>query len=443
MKAPLLLSLLFPLGAMALTLQEALDETARAGFAPKISRARAAESSAQELAAWRGLLPTVRAEGGWMTTNDPLSAFGTSLRQRQVSMASFDPARLNDPPRTSGWNAAVVAEVPLVNLDAWAGRAAATHASAAAKSRTRADELQAAGATVRAYADAVLASAAVRAFDDALVAAKSHCAQAEAGHQEGIALRADLLLAKVRSSEIEASLAKARGDSALAWRGLGFAMGSEAPPTGELQALPDAATLRTAMAALDVGSDRPLIDAAHKASSAAQLDADRAGFAMLPRVNGMARMDWNGADQPFAEEGSWTVGIMASWTLHATGEAGERAAARARLEQARSGEAMARAQVALAESSLQSDFAVSLRRMEIADSALSQAVEAHRLTARRYQEGLATMAEVLQAAAMETSARISLEQARHDAFIALSDLSALRGLPAERIAQLTPSTSAR
>ena len=412
MKAPLLLSLLFPLGAMALTLQEALDETARAGFAPKISRARAAESSAQELAAWRGLLPTVRAEGGWMTTNDPLSAFGTSLRQRQVSMASFDPARLND-------------------------------AGAAAKRRTRADELQAAGATVRAYADAVLASAAVRAFDDALVAAKSHCAQAEAGHQEGIALRADLLLAEVRSSEIEASLTKARGDSALAWRGLGFAMGSEAPPTGELQALPDAATLRTAMAALDAGSDRPLIDAAHKASSTAQLDADRAGFAMLPRVNGMARMDWNGADQPFAEEGSWTVGIMASWTLHATGEAGERAAARARLEQARSGEAMARAQVALAESALQSDFAVSLRRMEIADSALSQAVEAHRLTSRRYQEGLATMAEVLQAAAMETSARISLEQARHDAFIALSDLSALRGLPAERIAQLTPSTSAR
>lgn len=443
MKATLFLTLLLPLSAMALSLQEALDETARSGFAPQISRARTAESSAQELASWRGLLPTVRAEGGWMTTDDPLSAFGTSLRQRNVSMASFDPARLNDPPRTSGWNAAVVAEVPLVNLDAWAGRAAAAKATAASKSRGRAEELQAFSTTTRAYAGAVLASAAVRAWEDALTAARSHGAQAEAGHQEGVALRADLLLAQVRSSEIEASLIKARADSTLALRGLAFAMGSEIAPSGELERLPDAATLRNAMAALEAGSEKPLVEAAHNASTAAQLDADRAGFALLPRVNGMARMDWNGADQPFAEDGSWTVGVMASWTLHATGEAGDHAAARARLEQARTGEAMARAQVALAEASLQSDFTVSLRRMDIADSALSQAIEAHRLTSRRYQEGLSTMAEVLQAAAMETSARISLEQARHDAFLALSDLSALRGLPADRIAQLTHSSSTR
>lgn len=437
-----MIAALLPLAARALTLQEALEQSDRSSYAGRLASGRLQERSGQELSSLQGLMPAVRAEGGWSATDDPLNAFGTRLRQRSITMASFDPAALNDPSRASGWNAALVAEVPLVNVDAWKGRTAASGAVEAARRRQEAERIRARNETAHAYFDAVLAQAAVRTWQDALNAAQAHRNQAASGSREGTVLRSDLLLSQVRLGEIEASLAKAQSDSALALRRLAFAMGSpESAPT-PLEGFPETATLQSAAAALPESGKRPEEEAGHAEAKAAALDAERVGAALLPRLNGIARMDWNASGVPFSKDPSWTVGIQASWALHATGEAGERQTARARAEEARVMEAMTKNRLDLEEASLESGLKVARQRLSIAEAAVSQAEEAHRLTARRYQEGLATMAETLQAAALETSTRLSLESARHDVVVGLSDLSALWG-NSRRLETLTKTASTR
>jgi outer membrane protein TolC len=438
-----MIAALLPLAAQALTLQEALERSDQSSYAGRLANGRLQERSGQELSSLQGLMPAVRAEGGWSATDDPLNAFGTRLRQRSITMESFDPAALNDPSRASGWNAALVAEVPLVNVDAWKGRTAASGAVEAARRRQEAERIRARNETAHAYFDAVLAQAAVRTWQDALNAAQAHRSQAASGSREGTVLRSDLLLSQVRLGEIEASLAKAQSDSALALRRLAFAMGSpESAPTS-LEGFPETATLQSAAAALPESGKRPEEEAGHAEAKAAALDAERVGATLLPRLNGIARMDWNASGVPFSKDPSWTVGVQASWSLHATGEVGDRQAARARAEEARVMEAMTKNRLDLEEASLESGLKVALQRLSIAETAVSQAEEAHRLTARRYQEGLATMAETLQAAALETSTRLSLESARHDVVVGLSDLSALRGLDSRRLETLTKTASTR
>ena len=47
-----------------------------------------------------------------------------------------------------------------------------------------------------------------------------------------------------------------------------------------------------------------------------------------------------------------------------------------------------------------------------------QATEAHRIVARKYAGGLATVAELLSAAAVETQARLALSESRYQVIVA-------------------------
>ena len=61
---------------------------------------------------------------------------------------------------------------------------------------------------------------------------------------------------------------------------------------------------------------------------------------------------------------------------------------------------------------------MALARLGIAEIAVTQAAEAHRIVARKYAGGLATVAELLGAAAVETQARLGLSEARYQAIVA-------------------------
>lgn len=76
-----------PLAAQAQTLSlgDALVQADGAAYANRIAAGTAAAQGAQELAALRGVLPSVRLEGGFARTTDPISAFGIALRQRRIA----------------------------------------------------------------------------------------------------------------------------------------------------------------------------------------------------------------------------------------------------------------------------------------------------------------------------------------------------------------------
>ena len=80
-----------------LTLAAALREADHAAFPNRVAAGNASGQAAQRLAPLSGILPTVRVEAGYLATNDPIGVFGSTLRQRAITTANFDPERLESP----------------------------------------------------------------------------------------------------------------------------------------------------------------------------------------------------------------------------------------------------------------------------------------------------------------------------------------------------------
>jgi outer membrane protein TolC len=420
------------LGAQGqLTLAEAFRRADAAGYGNRIAAGEAAAQRAQATGALQGILPSVRLTSGYVRTDDPLAAFGYTLQQRGVSAASFDPARLNVPEPVSNWSGGVTAEVPLVNVDAWLGRGAADRAAAArdavadwTRTVTRLD-------VTRAYFGAVLARERVGTLEAALRAAQAHVRQAESMVENGMATPSDALLAGVQRGQVEAQLIAALGAARLARQHLAVLLG-ESTGTSYLlpDSLPQGATLAALVRAPVPGTidDRADVAAARLGRDATERDTRRATAAWLPRVNGFGRYDWNSPDAPFDGDGSYTVGVMASWSPFAGGSqlaARSEARARSDVAHAMAEAAEARAEVEIAAADI--DREVATAQLDIAELGVTQATGAHRIVARKYAGGLATVAELLSAAATETQARLGRSAARYQAIAAAAALRQAAG----------------
>lgn len=412
-----------PLPAQApLSLGEAFRRADAAAYANRIARGNARAQGAQAIAALQGILPTIRAEGGVVRTDNPLAAFGFTLQQRGVSPASFSPASLNYPSAVSNWSGGLVAEVPIINADAWFGRAAAQSAAAATDAgsgwtgqTTRVD-------VARAYFGAILARELLRTLESATTAGKAHLRQAESMVTNGLATRSDALLASVQSGQLEAQLIGGRGNAGIARAQLALLLGQPGDTTFTLpDSLPSAARIRQLVTAApaDSGFSRLDVNAARLGLEAAQRDLRRANARYLPRLNGFGRTDWNSADRLFAGKSSYTIGVIASWSPFAGASeiAGRRASA-GRADAARAMAEAAEAGALLEQQVTRTQLDVAIAQLGIAEISVTQSAEAHRMIARKYAGGLATIAELLSAAALETQTRLGHSDARYQVIIA-------------------------
>ncbi len=431
-----------PLAAQAqtLSLEDALARAERSAYANRIAAGDAEARSAEPLAALRGVLPTLRLEGGFARTTDPIGAFGTVLRQRRIAAPDFDPARLNHPDAVNNYAGAIVLEQPLFNADAHLGRVAASHAATASRAaetwtrtRTRVD-------VIRAFYGTVLAREMVATLEAAAEASHAHVRQAETMVKNGLATRSDALLAAVKAGEVEARLVEARGNAVLAGRQLATLLGSPddmtlAPPAH----LPAAEAIRALESRQWSGSVEARADmtAARAGLAAARADLNRARSLYLPRVNAVARYDWNSPDRLYDGDENWTVGVMFSWTPFAgAGQVAETRAARGRETAARAGAEAAAAEARLQVERTETDWLVALERLRIAGEAVEQSAEAHRIVGRKYEGGLATVLELLSAAATETESSLRFASARHDAITAAAERLQALGLDPAELASL-------
>jgi outer membrane protein TolC len=440
-----LAALAAPLGAQAarsdrpaLRLADVLRAVDAEGYGPAAARAQADAARADVTATLQGLLPALRLEGGTLRTTDPIGVFGARLRQRAVTQADFDPARLNRPDALTLTTSALVLEQPLLAPQALLGRRAAGLAADAARAMADHSVTSSQLGATRAYYGAVVAAASVAALDSALLAGRAHVAQATSLERNGVVTRSDMLLAQVRVGELEAQRAKAAGDATVARLGVAVQMGAPGDTTAALPtALPGSESIR---ALVDAGwphggspDDRPDVQAARLGVRAARADVQRTTGSWLPTVGAIVRNDWATVDQPFGGSPYWTVGVMASWQLFRGGADvadRQRASARARAATAQADGALAQAELEITQA--QVARRVALERLAIADRSLEQAREALRLVQRRYDGGLAAITELLDASAARTAADLASVAARHDALVALA---------AERIAlglDLTP-----
>jgi outer membrane protein TolC len=415
-----------PAAQAQLSLRQALQEADRAAYANRAAAGTADAARAQRLAPLKGILPSARLEAGYVRTTDPIGAFGTTLRQRAVTPAAFDPQRLNYPAAVGNYQGGIVAEVPLLNADAWAGRQAATRAADAGTATAEWTRLATRTDVIRAYYGAVLAAERVTTLEMAARAARSHVAQAQSMVRNGLVTKSDALLASVRAADVDAQLAEARGGASTARSQLAMLLGRDPGSAVSIPpALPTIARTREIAApdtALDAQGTRLDVQAASLGAEAARADALRARATLLPRINGIARYDWNSLSRPYAGARNWTVGVMASWNLFGGGsELADVQAAAGRAAAARAGAEGAVASARLQAEQTRIALAVALTRLAIGEQSATQSAEAHRLVEKRYGGGLATVTELLDAQAVETQSALALTQSRYAVIAAAAE----------------------
>lgn len=428
-----------------MSLATALHRADSLAYGNRIARSAADARHAAALAPLHGVLPSVRAEAGYMQTTDPIGAFGTILRQRTATPASFDPHGLNFPAAARDYTGAIVAEQPIFNADALAGRRAATLASRSADASTTWTRLGLRADVVRAYYGVAVAAAQAAALDSAARAAQAHARTAESMVRNGLATRSDALLADVRASDIGTQAARADADARLARRQLGvlLALGETAPATAAT--LPSSDDLRALTAPDTIGlaaDGRADLDAATLQRQAAGEAVRSAQGGYLPRVNAFGRYDWHGAGRLYDGLPSWTAGVVVSWSPF-SGASEISAVRRAQADRAMADAALgaARANASLDMERTRLELAVALQRMAIADRAAAQASEAHRIVTRKYEGGLATVAELLDAAAADARAAVERDASRYAVIAAAAERRLALGGDPGSLAVLDNSTT--
>ena len=412
-----------------LTLAGALRQADRSAFGNRAAAGTAAEKAAQALAPLKGILPSVRVEAGYVRTTDPIGTFGSTLRQRRITPADFDPSRLNYPAAIGNYQGGVVLEQPLFNADAWLGRRAALRAFDASQASADWTRLSIRLEVVRAYYGTVLAAERATMLRSAARAAHARQTQTEAMVRQGLVTKSDALLAAIRAGEMDAQLAEADGGATTARRQLAVLLGGDgaALPSGMAAPaeLPSAVRIRAVVSA-DTASiilpSRADVVAAGLGLDAARADVRRARSTYLPRVNSFARYDWNSPNRLYGGDRNWTAGILASWSPFAgASEIADVQGSAARESGARAQAEAAQANARLDVEQTRTTLAVALTRLAIAERAIAQSVEAHRIVARKYEGGLATVVELLDAQTVETQSALAFTLARYAVIVSAAE----------------------
>ena len=428
-----------------LRLADALAEADRRAFANRQATANAASSRAQAALPLKGILPSARVEGGFVRTTDPIGAFGTTLRQRAVTPAAFDPARLNDPAPVNNMTGGLVLEVPVFNADALTGWRAARSAADAHDAMADWTAVNTRAMVVKAYYGAVLAEEKVAMLTEARRAAESAVKQVESMVRQGLVTRADQLQASVRAGDVESQLLAARHDAITARQQLAMLLGRTDTALVALpSSLPGDSVVRAFARSTPIGSGertaaltRDDVRAAQLGARAAAADRQRATATLLPRVNGFARYDYNSPTTLYGGRPNWTVGVMGSWSLFGgASELADVAGASARARSARAGEEAAQVNARVETEAAARGVTLALQRLDLATMAAAQSREAHRLVEKRYAGGLATVAELLGAETTATGAALAEAAARYTLIDALAQHRRAIGADPGALAQL-------
>lgn len=412
-----------------------------------ISKAQIEQAQAAVREAKGNRLPRLNLSLTASRSNDALSVFGMKLGQRQASFNDFglseytgigsvQPRTLNHPDAINNFNTRVELLVPVYNGGMVASYVDTAQAYVrAAQSGDQMARQQIIKHVLMAYQGVHTARAYIKVAEQGQAAAEEFVRITEKLHNQGMAVKSDLLSARVNLEEVRLKLTEARNTEATALDQLHLLMGKPldealdvgAPVMPAMLAGNDADLRRQAR------DNAPGLNALRHQVDAAGARTRAARASKKPQFNVMLRQDWND-DTLGLDAASYTAAGVLSWNAF---DGGSSNAAVDRAEAARSELA---AKLRQAEDGIGFQVTEARRKAEEAevkiaarDSALEQASEAQRLVQKRYENGLNTLVELLAAQAQLDKARADLVAARYDQAVYRAELKRAAGV-------LTPET---
>lgn len=413
LSAALLLLSTAPASGEAVTLREAVQRALAQHHLLKAGALKRGAAQEEAAASRSRYLPRLYLESGALLSNTPSKVFMMKLDEGRIDPGTdFAAATLNDPSARADFRSALTLEQPLLDFTI------STGTDLAAKEAESAElALEANRETVgyRVYL-AFLAVRRARAFNDiagqAVANAREHRRLAQVREKDGVGLKSDQLRAATALAEAEQRLISAHNDLLLARLRLNLAVGGR---QGEALDIEGAAEL--AEPALSRGDlveqaqrSRPELNLARKGVEKGDLAVRLARDAYLPTVYAGASYQVNDRDLPLgADHDSWNVGVNLRWELF-DGSRRSHLVQQAELSRQATAELFEneRREVALqvTESALRRQEA-SLK-LESARGAVLAAEEGRRLVTLRFQNGLSSMVELMDADSALNRARANL-----------------------------------
>jgi outer membrane protein TolC len=387
-----------------------------------------AEAAVRQASASR--LPKVTASLNLTRTDDALNAFGLKLSQRNATFNDFGaneftgpsalgvaPHNLNHPDPVNNFNPRLEVQLPLYTGGMIEGHS--EQASATLRAAQQGDALARQRVTLdvlRAYEAVHTARAYVNVSRQAREAAESYVKTIAKLLKAGVVVKSDLLSAQVHLEDVKLQQTQAENAVLQALDQLHLLLGMplDAPldVAAPVEVKPLDGSVKTYQD--EAVKSNPGLAALRNQIDAAQGGIKVARSAKYPQVGLLARADWNDASLGL-DARSYTLGGQLSWQVFDGGVA-DSAVARA---QAGRNELAAKLQQA--ESGISYQLADAWRkaaeaeqRVSARDLAVSQAEEAQRIVARRYENGVATIVELLAGQAQLDKARADVVAARYE-----------------------------
>ena len=214
-------------GADAFSLEEALQLAGENNREIVKALADVEEARAGNQMANAAFLPAVELSTGFSTSNDPLYAFGFKLQQQGVTMTDFDPSVINSPGQTDHFATQIMVEQPLLNIDAWMGKSAASNQLKAVEHKTAYTREYVAFLVKQTYYALQLAQNRVEVMKKAQQTTDAYFKMAEDNLKQGYMKEADVMAIKVRRYEQMAMVQAAEDQVKGVKETLNFLMGRE------------------------------------------------------------------------------------------------------------------------------------------------------------------------------------------------------------------------
>ena len=401
---------------------------------PDAGSAAAAESEAAEriTQARGGYLPRVDVAESWQRGNHPVFVFSSLLAQRRITAADLALDALTHPNATDNFRAAFSVEQSLFDRSTSANvRASSIRRDMAATGRLLVEQ-DLTTAVTDAFGRVLIAAATVRSAAAAVETARTDRDLAGNRRDAGRVTDADVLQLDVYLARTLEQQVQATSDERIARARLNQLMNE---PLGTMFALdqtpPAIAVDITTPARLedDAVKHRPEIVLAQQQEQMAGVEIDAARAAFLPQVAAQGGWELNG-DTWNSRTSSWMAGAVVRINLF-HGFADQSRVAEARVQARR--RALERGK---AETMARLDVQIAIARLEAARTseavgraAVDQARESRRIIRDRYESGLTDAAMLLRSADAVQQAEAQQIAARVNVLTATASLQRAIGMP--------------
>jgi len=413
-----------------------LENAIKSGLAnsPKMAavQSQVTASMARVSQARSGFFPRVDITESFNRTTNPMWAFGTKLNQEVISTEDFDPARLNDPDAINNFATSVSVTLPVYDQGKnWIGFSQARldeKATSLSAERARQEVI---ADVVVAYLGVLLAGENVQVAEKTLETARAHDNVVRSRYESGLVVKSDVLRAKVRIAELEQERLQAQSQVEVARATLNAAMGAEidevfrltTPLAGEAES--PGSLEQWISKALE---NRPDLKQIRFKETMAREEVKKAKAAHFPGFYLSGSYDIHSED--FSERAdNYTLGAVMRLNLFSG--LGLEAKVHEATANLRETQAMVRQmELGIRVETRQAFFMAQSahQRIGVAEAAVAQAEEGLRIVRNRYESGIFTIVNLLDAEVALQQARTNCFRSLHDFKVAMAQLNLGAGI---------------